>query len=291
MEIEEFFENSRVLIDDAINDFITKNIEAAAIGVSKYITYGGKRIRGLLVLYTSKLFSGDIERAIRPAVAVELVHASSLALDDIIDLDYRRRGRPAAWIAKGVSKTVLVSNLLIPLAIREVEFLGREAVEKVIDSWLSVTRGEILDVFSEESEYEAIVHLKTASLLQLSLFLGALAAGRKDVLKALERYGLYLGTAYQVADDLVDTREYVSTIDKPKPVQRFLKWLGLETGSLLDWKTVLEMGAERLKCLIREAVKAAEGIGEEKAANVFKALPTYVVEKMLEEGGLKIRLE
>ncbi len=286
----DFFEGYKSIIDDAIGDFLSNNIEAAALGVSKYITEGGKRLRGLLVLYVSYMLGGSIEKSLRPAVAIELVHASSLALDDIIDNDMVRRGRPAAWIAKGVSRTVLVSNLLIPMAVLEVEFLGQEAVKHVLNSWLKVTRGEILDVFSDNGDYETIVHLKTASLFQLSLYLGALSAGKNNLIPYLERYGLYLGTSYQVADDLADAKEFLNSTEKPKPVSRFLEWLSLDPREKHRWEKVFDKGIERLRVLVREAEKSVNIMGENKLVSSLMALPRYMVNKMLEEGGIDYKL-
>jgi geranylgeranyl pyrophosphate synthase len=288
LELEQFFNEKKQLIEDSLNKFLSENIDAAAIGVSKYIIEGGKRVRGLLVLYVANALSTTDTKALDTAVAIELVHASSLALDDIIDMDYRRRGRPATWVAKGVSKTVLVSNLLVPLAVKQVEPMGKRAISLVIDAWLKVTKGEILDVFSDKGEYETIVHLKTASLLQLSLYLGALSAGREDLLPYLERYGLWMGTVYQAADDLVDSKTYVGKIDKPKPVTRYLDWLGFPTDSVLKWSLVYEKGLDKLMKLIENSEKAAMEIPDKTLSTFLYPIPRYLAEKMLGEGGLSL---
>ncbi|MEM1620137.1 MAG: polyprenyl synthetase family protein [Fervidicoccaceae archaeon] len=250
-----------------------------------YIIRGGKRLRGSLVIALSEELGGTGDKALRSAAAVELVHASSLALDDIIDLDLNRRGRPAAWVALGVSKTVLVSNYLIPLAQSLVEPLGFAALSEVIRCWLEMTRGELLDAFSPSAPYELVIDLKTSSLFRLALSLAAFSADERSLIPTLRSLGTRLGLAYQVADDLVDicaaskkgTREVAG-------LSRFVKWLGLEVepNAFNCGAEVLERGLDKLLGVVREAEEEAKRIGS--TAPILRFVPRYMVFRMLKEG-------
>jgi len=280
---------ARMAIEAGIERFLNENIEARVLDVANYIVSGGKRFRGALALLVSDLLNGNRELAISSAIAIELVHASSLAIDDIIDLDYCRRGGPSAWVAHGVSKTVLVSNLLIPHAQMLVEPLGELAVHEVIDSWLRITKGEILDVFEENAPYEDVVVLKTSSLFQLALALGCLSANRPELIPVLKEYGRILGMAYQVADDIVDFhniekkgwREALS-------LKKFVKWLGLSNADGEEKATVLRVGKDRLKGLVELATDVALAIEAKELGSYLAVLPYFMVSRMLEEGGLDL---
>lgn len=285
-DIDAYFASRKPLVDYHVEKFLEDNLEASILGISTYMVRGGKRLRPLLVLLTSEALGGSLDRAMPSAVAIELVHASSLAVDDIIDLDTQRRGMPSTWVAHGVSKTVLVSNLLIPHAQMLVEPLGRPAVVEVIETWLKITRGEILEVFHDQSAYEDIVRLKTSSLFQLSLVLGALSAGRRELTTSLKEYGRYLGMAYQVSDDIADFLNIHSKgAREVEAIKRFVSWLGFDPESLdtVRRRMVVEEAVRRLRDLVSKAEETALGLGDEALRRWLHLLPRYMARRMLEE--------
>jgi len=284
--ITRYLEENKKIIDMSIERFLEEKLEAGIIGVSTYIVEGGKRLRGLLVLLTSDSLGGDRKTSLNSAVAVELVHASSLSIDDIIDLDKQRRGKPSTWVAYGVSKTVLVSNILIPYAQLLVEPLGKRAVHEVIETWLKITKGEILDVFYGDSIYEDVVKLKTSSLFQLSLVLGALSAGREDLIPHLKEYGKYLGMAYQVADDIVDFINIEKKGEREaESLKKFLKWIGIENmREDGDRQLAVKLGIQRLESLLKKAIDTGKNVPEDELRSVLLLLPKYMVSRMLSEG-------
>ena len=290
--IERFFEENKPLIDYHVEKFLEDNLEASILGVSTYMVRGGKRLRPLLVLLTNTALGGHREKALPSAVAIELVHASSLAVDDIIDLDTQRRGMPSAWVAHGVSKTVLVSNLLIPYAQMLVQPLGQRAVSEVIETWLRITRGEILEVFQEQALYEDIVKLKTSSLFQLSLVLGAISAEREELIPPLKEYGRYLGMAYQISDDIADFLNMDNKGEREaEALKRFVRWLGFdpEVAGVRRSEAVVEEALRRLRDILSKAEDTALGMGEPQLRKWLAGLPRYMVRRMLEEA--KDRLE
>ncbi len=286
-ELLEYMRKAKTDLDREIS-LCLENIrelgEGGTLELARYIALGGKRLRGITILLISDSLGGDRKRSLRAAVAVELVHASSLAIDDIIDADTTRRGKPASWLVHGVSRTVLVSNMLIPKAQMLVYDLGFNAVKSVVDTWFSITLGEVLDVFSDTRDYIRVIDLKTASLFQLSMELGCLAAGRRDLVDELREYGLYVGRAYQIADDMVDSTKSIKRGELDKPVIRFLEWLGIKPSNA-SVKEVMRRGSARLIENLVMAEEKAASLGIEPLSTRLKLIPYIVVEKMLEEGG------
>ena len=264
----------RASIDSALESFLDELPEARVVDVAKYIAMGGKRLRGFLVVEVAESLGAGEEAALDAAVAVELVHASSLALDDIIDEDYTRRGLEAAWVRFGLKKTVMVSNLLIPFAQRIVySRYGALALERTVQAWLDISRGEVVDAFLPPDKlapdaYLEMIRLKTGALFRLSAELGVIAAGREDLLRAAGEYGETLGITYQIADDLRDSED-PKRVEREPSLRLFLRWAG---------------GREKPLKVIEELITKAEQLAEEldgARASALRVLPRFVVDAML----------
>ncbi len=282
-EIAERWEAWRARIDELIGRVVSSVPAAAAVGVARYIAEGGKRLRGFLTILVAEELGGRGDDALDAAVAVELVHASSLALDDIIDGDTVRRGRPAAWVAFGVARTVMVSNLLIPLAQSMVfRRYGDLALRRTVEAWLDASLGEVYDAFYSPDElppeaYLRIARLKTGALFRLAAELGAIAAGRDDLLAAAGGYGEALGLAYQVADDLVDLAlELQGREVRPSTGYALFKRLvGSSTSRAF----------ELLRGVVGEASRLAEAM---PGVRLLPHVPSFMVNAMLREAGLSL---
>jgi geranylgeranyl pyrophosphate synthase len=282
-EIVSRWKRWRSRIEEALERVVAGITVAEAIGVARYIVAGGKRFRGFLVVLVAEELGGRGEDALDAAVAVELVHASSLALDDIIDSDTVRRGKPAAWVAFGIPRTVMVSNLLIPLAqLIVAKRYGAIALERTVTAWLNTSLGEVYDAFYSADElprdsYTRIARLKTGSLFRLAAELGAIAAGREDLLQAAGSYGEALGYAYQVADDLVDLA-LEARGRSIKPSTGYMLFKKLVGGST-------EEGLRMLRKAVSEASRAAEKL---PGARLLPSLPSFMANAMLQEAGLSL---
>ena len=297
MDLVSYWEEKKKLLDEALRRAI-RGEEAEAIDVARYIVEGGKRFRGILVLLTAEALGGDPLDALNAAVAVELVHASSLAIDDIVDRDTVRRGQPAAWIMHGIAKTVLVSNYLIPLAQKMVEKYGFEAVRHTIRAWLDVTRGEILDVFVSSKTpynpglYRRITELKTGSLFRLSINLGLAAAGKSgEGYEEFSEYGLLLGIAYQVADDIVDLKLVSEgALEEWPPVLALAaSWmLGRKAELPRDAEEAYRAGIVKLRTIVSMASEKASILPVNKYSDLLSEIPGFMAEKMLGEAGLSL---
>lgn len=176
---------------------------------------GGKAIRPALVLTCAAATSEDFavgvrERAVRAAVAVELVHDFSLLHDDVMDHDRTRRHRSAAWVKFGVARAILAGDLFMTLAVDMLAAEDVVAAQILTRALRALCRGQNADLAFERCHKASLrqcllmVEGKTAALLSASCELGAWAAGASPQrLRLLRLFGLRVGVAFQLIDDLL----------------------------------------------------------------------------------------
>ncbi len=176
---------------------------------------GGKRIRPLLTLLCYRLCGGEQEAGPdihRLALAFEYLHCATLFHDDVIDQATMRRGRPAVNIAYGQTAAILAGDFLHA---RSMLLVGREggaaALEVFCEATAAMVDGEFLQLRNagnsalNEEAYYAVIMGKTARLIGAACEIGALAGGAgQQGRQALRHYGLHLGCAFQIIDDLLD---------------------------------------------------------------------------------------
>ncbi len=185
----------------------------------------GKKIRGCLSCLVCEGLGGPVEQAIPRAVAIEMIQAATLLHDDFVDQDRLRGGRAAVWTIEGARRTVLIGDVIFAAAIKMMADLGARDGREVADAIARVSRGALKEPLDApalaekiESEgpraapYDEIVRLKTAELFGTACTLGALAAGLGGpVSETCRSYGLSVGEAYQIADDLKEVRHCLAT--------------------------------------------------------------------------------
>ena len=193
-------------------------------GGAKVLT-GGKRIRGSLVCLVTAALGGSLEDALPRAVALELIQTASLIHDDFVDQHQQRRDLPALWTLEGARRAVLLGDVIFASAIQSMSELGREDGLVISNEIAEVSRGayqehldphSLLETLEPDRDgaafYEKIIYLKTGVLFAAACQLGALAAKADDKLTQKWRcYGLKLGEAYQIADDLQEVEQYLIT--------------------------------------------------------------------------------
>lgn len=182
---------------------------------------GGKRFRPVLHLAAGKAVSADAESLLPTACAIELVHTYSLIHDDLpaIDDDDFRRGRPTCHRVFGEDVAILAGDALFAEAFHLIGAKQQgdpKLVIRVLKELAEVSGvrgmvgGQVLDIRtpSEEATVEALrlIHLnKTAQLISFSVRSAAILAGAPEtVTQALSSFGLHLGVAFQIVDDLLD---------------------------------------------------------------------------------------
>lgn len=173
--------------------------------ISYVLTNPGKRVRPLILIFSSQAFGGDAEEAANAALAVELVHAASLVHDDILDVGKMRRGSPSTLLRYGPEAALLAGDYLISKSIELISHYSKPVITTFAKACMSMSEGEMLDLSRPSSyeEYYACIFRKTASLFAASACIGCLiASAPAEEVSRLQRYGMHLGMAYQILDDL-----------------------------------------------------------------------------------------
>ncbi len=177
---------------------------------------GGKRLRGCLVSLLNEALGGAPAAAVPRALAVECVQAASLIHDDFIDGDTLRRDRAATWTMLGARRAVLLGDVMFATALRRMAELTREdglVLAKAIATMAAGAYQEPLasSDFAQGAGrdaaqlYPRLIYLKTGALFGAAAQLGALAAGASARVAARAfDYGVWIGEAYQIADDVHD---------------------------------------------------------------------------------------
>jgi geranylgeranyl diphosphate synthase type II len=197
---------------DLINQNIPKNLYEP-IGYA--LSMGGKRIRPVMVILACNLFSETIQKAFPAAIAIEIFHNFTLLHDDIMDEAEMRRNSLSVYkkysqniaILSGDAMSILAYNYLLKCNSSE----QSKMIQLFSQTALEVCEGQQLDMDYESrsdvsiSEYLNMIQLKTAVLLACSLKLGAMAASAPaESSNQLYAFGLNLGIAFQLQDDLLD---------------------------------------------------------------------------------------
>lgn len=187
---------------------------------------GGKRLRPMLTLLGCVATGGQLERAMRPAAALECLHTYSLVHDDLpcMDDDALRRGRPTCHVAFGEANALLAGDALLTLAFEAVAEGGASAVKALAAAAgsLGMVGGQVGDLEAEGlggdltlERLEWIHDRKTGALIVASLEVGVFAGGGDPAaLDAIRSYGRTIGRAFQVADDILDVTGTAEALGK-----------------------------------------------------------------------------
>lgn len=191
--------------------------------VAEYIIgAGGKRLRPMLLLLTAGALGHRSSDAHQLAAVVEFIHTSTLLHDDVVDESDLRRGRKTANAVWGNAASVLVGDFLYSRSFQLMVELERMDVQRILaDTTNTIAEGEVLQLLhvrnpdTNEAAYLRVIERKTAVLFAAATRLGALLAGA-DVATcdALHRYGMALGYAFQIADDVLDYASDAATLGK-----------------------------------------------------------------------------
>jgi len=188
--------------------------------LSNYITNsGGKRLRPLLVLLSARAFGYDGEQHFNLAAVVEFIHTATLLHDDVVDASDRRRGNETANARWGNEAAVLVGDFLYSRAFQMmVESDSMHIMQILADATNVIAEGEVMQLLNcndpdtTEQRYLDVIHCKTAKLFEAAAQLGAvLSHAPAEVEQNMARYGMHLGTAFQLVDDVLD---YSASSDK-----------------------------------------------------------------------------
>jgi len=242
--------------------------------VAQYlVASGGKRLRPALLFLAAGACGSRDEACIELAAVVEFIHTATLLHDDVVDASELRRGQSTANARFGNAAAVLVGDFLYSRAFQMMVGVGRMRVMAVLaEATNTIAEGEVLQLMNcrnpdvAESGYLEVVQRKTAKLFEASARLGAVLAGAPPALEArLAEYGMRVGTAFQLIDDVLDYSGDAETIGKSlgddlaegKPTLPLIRAMacGDEAQARLVRDAILSGGREAFAAVL-EAVRA-----------------------------------
>jgi len=258
------------------------------------LSNGGKRIRAVMTLISANLFTEDISKALAPAIGIEVFHNFTLLHDDIMDKATIRRGNQTVHLKWDENTAILSGDAMMILANKLIAEAPIDALVPVLQTFnqtaLEVCEGQqydmnleqkdILKLTISESEYLEMIKLKTSVLIGASLKVGALCGGASiEQANILYNYGINIGLAFQIQDDLLDT--FGNEADFGKRIggdiiegkKTYLLIIALENASTVD--------ASTLKATINRT-----DISEEEKISIIKSI--YIKTKAKEIAEKKI---
>ena len=228
--------------------------------VAEYIiTAGGKRLRPVLTLMSGRAMGYNEPYLHELAAMVEFIHTATLLHDDVVDESDMRRGRQTANAMFGNAASVLVGDFLYTRAFQMmVSSHNMRILEVMADATNIIAEGEVLQLLNigdtslTEAQYLQVIQYKTAKLFEAATRVGAIMAGATaEQEQALADYGMHLGTAFQIIDDVLDYSGDASEIGKS---------LGddLAEGKVtLPLIYTMRQGSPEAATTVREALEAA----------------------------------
>lgn len=213
-------------IEAAINRVLANEEPRSLFDPVTYtLSLEGKRIRPLLTLLAADLFGANPEVAINPAVAIEIFHNFSLLHDDLMDRADMRRGHLTVHKKWNANTAILSGDAMMIEAYKYIARVPREHLQVVLELFsttaMQICQGQQHDMDFEqrmdvtEEEYLHMIRLKTAVLIGCALKIGAIVVGAPSVdAVALYQYGINIGLAFQLKDDLLDVYGNPATFGK-----------------------------------------------------------------------------
>ncbi len=209
----------RALVADdmnAVNDRIRERLQSSVVLINQLghyiINSGGKRLRPLLVLLSARACGAGDRRHIDLAAIIEFIHTATLLHDDVVDASELRRGRETANALFGNEASVLVGDFLYSRSFEMMVEIGSMRVMEILaHTTNTIAEGEVLqllnchDADTPEERYMEVIQSKTAKLFEAAARIGAVLGGQPEsVEQAMAAYGMHLGTAFQLIDDVLD---------------------------------------------------------------------------------------
>jgi octaprenyl-diphosphate synthase len=304
-----------------VDELIRRRLDSDVVlirTIGEYIiSGGGKRLRPALVLLAARALGYRGELHIELAAVVEFIHTATLLHDDVVDESDLRRGRQTANAQFGNAASVLVGDFLYSRAFQMmVGVRSMPIMEVLADATNTIAEGEVLQLLNtrnadlDERQYLDVIHRKTAKLFEAAAQIGGILAGADPVVESrLARYGMHLGTAFQLIDDVLDysgeatqtgknlgddlsegkaTLPLIHVLHRGTPDQRSVVRRAIEHGGRDDLPVVLEaikatgalgFARDRARVESDQARAAIDAIPHSKYRDSLLELATFAVER------------
>lgn len=250
----------------AVNSLIYDHLRSDVALVNQLGFYivngGGKRIRPLLTVLAARAVDYQGEHHITLAAIIEFIHTATLLHDDVVDESTLRRGKDTANEVFGNQASVLVGDFLYTRSFQMMVSIGQMQVMQILaDATNVIAEGEVLQLMNcndpdtTEDSYMQVIYCKTARLFEAATQLAAVIAEKnQQTVEGMRLYGMHLGTAFQLIDDVLD---YAANADE----------LGKNIGDdLSEGKPTLPLihvinhGNDEQKQLVRDAIEHQTGM-------------------------------
>ncbi|MCE5282832.1 MAG: polyprenyl synthetase family protein [Deltaproteobacteria bacterium] len=322
MQIQDVFRhygNDLKQVEEHMEMYLGSEVRLIPEIIHHLIGSGGKRFRPLLLLATADLCGYRGERRYPLAAVIEFIHTASLLHDDVIDRAETRRGKPAANHLWGNAASVLVGDFLYSKSFKLMTDHGNPAILKLLSTTTNtMSEGEVFqlmkagDVNLTEKEYLLIVEKKTSILISAACAVGGILGNAPDNrIEALTRFGMRLGTAFQITDDTLDyvareeefgkaigqdlkegklTLPLIRTMKKCNPEERAFIRKGIEEKNeeataeimaLIGRYGGIDYALAKAKACIDEARGFLAGFEDSEARTALSSIADYIIERRL----------
>jgi len=250
----------------AVNGLIQQQVDSEVSLINQLGFYivnsGGKRLRPLLTVLAARALDIQTNQHHTLAAIIEFIHTATLLHDDVVDESTMRRGKETANAVFGNQASVLVGDFLYTRSFQMMVSLKRMRVMEILSNATNViAEGEVLQLMNcndpktSEESYMQVIYSKTARLFEAATLLAAVLTDQNEEIElAMQEYGKYLGTAFQLVDDILD---YAADPEV----------MGKNVGDdLAEGKPTLPLlyamwhGNEQQKTLIKEAIESGNGL-------------------------------
>lgn len=321
--VERILEEKGKLIEKEIEKVIPREgIPNLNDAVWYHLGSGGKRIRPVLAILTCEVLGGDVRKVLPFAAACEILHNWLLIHDDIEDGDKVRRGKPAVWVKYGIDHGINVGDFMSEkvydfIINSEFDYITKvRLIKEIMETCVKTSEGQAMDMNlrknnnPSEKDYMKMIELKTAFYLTLPMVGGAIIARRPELTEKIREFGIKIGPAFQMADDLLDLtkgkgrgeigsdiREGKRSImvvhcssrcgqEEKKRMFEILNKPREKTGKrdiifvkgLLEKHGSLEYAKKKAKSLVEESRRITSGLPE-NIRNVLDEFAEYLVER------------
>ena len=256
----------QLITDDmlAVDQVIRRSLHSDVVLIRQVAEYiigaGGKRLRPALLILAARALGCQGPAVHEQAAMIECIHTATLLHDDVVDESDKRRGRDTANAMFGNAASVLVGDFLYTRAFQMmVHTHSLRVLEIMTEATNIIAEGEVMQLLNigntdlTETEYLQVIQYKTAKLFEAAGRVGALLAGAAPEQEAaLAGYGMHLGTAFQIIDDVLDYSGDAATIGKS---------LGddlAEGKTTLPLIYVMQHGSPDQAAVVRGALQAAD---------------------------------